>query len=102
MQLMRALRGAFAALLLGLNTLVAFTLMLPPALVKLLAPAGRVRTGCDRILNTLATGWVAVNNAWIALACPAPWQIRGVEGLSRCGGRVAGVAALGPAARLSR
>ncbi|WP_436306429.1 MULTISPECIES: acyltransferase [unclassified Variovorax] len=79
------LRGALSAALLGLNTLVAFTLMVPPALVKLIVPAGSVRTGCDRILNTLATGWVAVNNAWIAPACPAPWRIRGLEGLNRRG-----------------
>jgi len=79
---MPAVRGAFNTLLLGLNTLLAFTLMVPPALVKLLVPADRVRAGCDRVLNGLAGGWVAVNNAWIASACPTPWQVRGVEGLN--------------------
>lgn len=77
------LRGAFTAVLLSLNTLVAFTLMVPPAIVKLLVPADSARRGSDRILNTLAAGWVAVNNAWITAACPEPWQIRGVEGLNR-------------------
>jgi 1-acyl-sn-glycerol-3-phosphate acyltransferase len=79
---MPAVRGALNTLLLGLNTLLAFTLMVPPALVKLLVPADRVRAGCDRVLNGLAGGWVAVNNAWIASACPTPWQVRGVEGLN--------------------
>lgn len=79
---MPSVRGALNTLLLGLNTLLAFTLMVPPALVKLLVPADRVRAGCDRVLNGLAGGWVAVNNAWIASACPAPWQVRGVEGLN--------------------
>ena len=79
---MPALRGALNALLLGVNTLLAFTLMVPPALVKLLVPADRVRAGCDRLLNGLAGGWVAVNNAWIASACPAPWQVRGADGLN--------------------
>lgn len=79
---MHSVRGALNGLLLGVNTLLTFTLMVPPALVKLLVPADRVRNGCDRVLNALAGGWVAVNNAWIAVACPAPWQIRGVEGLN--------------------
>jgi len=79
---MRALRGAIHALLLGANTLLAFALMVPPALVKLLVPGERIRTGCDRVLNALAAAWVAVNNAWIARACPAPWRIRGLEGLN--------------------
>ena len=79
---MPLLRGAFNGLLLGANTLLAFALMVPPALLKLLVPVEGVRTGCDRVLNRLAGGWVAVNNAWIARACPVPWQIRGVEGLN--------------------
>ncbi|MDP9972055.1 1-acyl-sn-glycerol-3-phosphate acyltransferase [Variovorax paradoxus] len=85
MRLMPSVRGALNGLLLGLNTLLAFALMVPPALVKLLVPADRVRAGCDRALNALAGGWVAVNNAWIAGACPAPWQVRGVEGLNARG-----------------
>ncbi|BEP46288.1 1-acyl-sn-glycerol-3-phosphate acyltransferase [Variovorax sp. V15] len=79
---MSLLRGAFNRLLLGANTLLAFALMAPPALLKLLVPADGVRTGRDRVLNRLAGGWVAVNNAWIAGACPVPWQIRGIEGLN--------------------
>ena len=79
------LRGALTAALLGLNTLVAFSLMVPPALVKLLVPANRVRAGCDRALNALAGGWVAINNAWIAAVCPAPWRVQGAEGLNRRG-----------------
>lgn len=82
MSLAPALRGAVNGLLLGLNTLVGFSLMVVPALVKLLVPAERVRAGCDRLLNGVAAGWVAVNNAWIAAACRSPWQVRGLDGLS--------------------
>lgn len=82
MGLAAALRGAANGLLLGLNTLLAFSLMVLPALVKLLLPVARVRAGCDRLLNALAAGWVALNNAWIAAACPAPWQVRGLDGLN--------------------
>jgi 1-acyl-sn-glycerol-3-phosphate acyltransferase len=82
MSLPPAVRGAANGLLLGLNTLVGFTLMVLPALVKLLVPAKRVRAGCDRLLNAVAAGWVAVNNAWIAAAGRTPWQVRGLDGLN--------------------
>ena len=74
-------RGAFNGLLLGLNTLVGVALMVPLAAVKLAVPAAPVRTACDRALNALATGWVALNNRWIATACPAPWTLHGLDGL---------------------
>lgn len=76
------LRGVPVGLLLGLNTLVVSLLLVLPALVKLLVPIERVRAACDRILNALAAAWVSVNNAWIASACPTPWQIHGVKGLN--------------------
>jgi 1-acyl-sn-glycerol-3-phosphate acyltransferase len=82
MSLPPAVRGAANGLLLGLNTLVGFSLMVVPALVKLLVPVERVRAGCDRLLNAVAAGWVVVNNAWIAAASRTPWQVRGLDGLS--------------------
>lgn len=82
MSLPPAVRGAANGLLLGLNTLLAFSLMVLPALVKLLVPVERARSGCDRLLNAVAAGWVAVNNAWIAAAGRTPWQVRGLDGLN--------------------
>jgi 1-acyl-sn-glycerol-3-phosphate acyltransferase len=76
------LRGALTGLLLALNTVIIFTLMVPAALVKLLLPAGAVRLVCDKALNGLASCWVAVNNAWLAVACPQPWQVEGVDQLN--------------------
>jgi len=77
-----ALRGSLTGLALGLNTLVVFTCMVPPALLKLLAPIDAVRQRCDRALNALASGWVAINNAWIAAVRPAArWDVQGVESL---------------------
>lgn len=77
-----ALRGSLTGLTLGLNTLIVSTLMIVPALIKLLVPATAVRRGCDRALNGLASGWVAINNAWIAAVCPAHWDVQGLEGLN--------------------
>jgi 1-acyl-sn-glycerol-3-phosphate acyltransferase len=81
-----AVRGAVTGLILGLNTvLVAFSLVLP-ALLKLLVPLVPVRRAADRALAALASGWVAVNNAWIAAVRPAArWDVQGVEGLNARG-----------------
>ena len=76
------LRGAVTGVLLGLNTLIVFSLMVPPALVKRLVPAHAVRSACDHVLNALASRWVANNNAWLAAVNPAArWDVQGVEGL---------------------
>jgi len=55
--------------------------LLPPALAKLLMPVAAVRRAADRSLNTLASTWVAINNAWIAAVCPARWDVQGVDSL---------------------
>ena len=57
------LRGALAATILGLNTLVISLSLVPPALAKLLLPVKPVRRVCDRLMNALASRWVANNNA---------------------------------------
>jgi 1-acyl-sn-glycerol-3-phosphate acyltransferase len=36
-------------------------------------------------MNGLASLWVGNNNAWIAAADPAPWDVQGVDGLHRQG-----------------
>ena len=76
-----ALRGALTGFTLVLNTLLVTALMVPPALLKLLVPAAAVRRVCDRALNALASGWVAVNNAWIGAVRPVQWDVRGVDSL---------------------
>jgi 1-acyl-sn-glycerol-3-phosphate acyltransferase len=57
--------------------------MLPPALVKLAVPAPR--RWANRVLNALAESWMAVNNAWIALAGNRDWTIPALPGLRRKG-----------------
>ena len=76
-----ALRGVLAALVLGVNTLLVAASLAPPSLLKLLVPVDAVRRGCDHALNALASGWVAINNAWIASVRPARWDVQGVEEL---------------------
>ncbi len=77
-----ALRGGLTGLLLGLNTLLVFSCMVPLALLKRLVPVDAVRSRCDRALNALASGWVAFNNAWIAAVSPARWDVQGVDSLN--------------------
>lgn len=76
------LRGLLAATLLGLGTLIGFALMILPALLKLLIPVESVRALCTRAISGVATGWVALNNAWIAAVGQADWDVSGLEGLS--------------------
>jgi 1-acyl-sn-glycerol-3-phosphate acyltransferase len=76
-----ALRGVLTGLTLGANTLFVSICMIPPALLKLLLPLDAVRRACDHALNGLASGWVAVNNAWMAAVQPTQWDVQGVDGL---------------------
>jgi 1-acyl-sn-glycerol-3-phosphate acyltransferase len=84
-KLLSTIRGAATSVLLGLNTLVVATLLIPPALAKLLLRFPAVRRPCDRLMNALASGWVATNNAWIQFNNPRPWDVRGTDGLNRRG-----------------
>lgn len=63
---LRLFVGCVAAFPLGLNCLLCVVLLLlPVALVKLLAPAqGRLRDGCDRILNRIGELWIDNNQRW--------------------------------------
>jgi 1-acyl-sn-glycerol-3-phosphate acyltransferase len=76
-----SLRGCLTGLILGLNTLLVFSCMVVPALLKRVLPLHGVRVQCDRALNALASGWVAVNNAWIVAVRPVTWDVQGVDGL---------------------
>lgn len=78
-------RGVVAALLLGINTVVTFTLMILPALIKLFVPHQAVRRFSDRCLNGLATGWVSRNSWWMAAVGNTHWDVQGMEGLHRRG-----------------
>ncbi|MDE2367662.1 MAG: acyltransferase [Burkholderiales bacterium] len=75
-----ALRGTITGTVLALNTLLLTLAMVPAAAVKFAIRATAVRRVCDRVLIALASTWVAINNAWIAAASPAPWDVRGIEG----------------------
>jgi len=78
----RYMNPYLAGFLLGLNTLTITLLMVVPALAKLVLPFAGVRTLCDRVLNALASRWVANNDAWIAAVNPrALWDVQGVASL---------------------
>ena len=80
-----AVRGAVTGLVLGLNTVIVASCLVPPALLKLVVPARPVRRLCDRMMNGLASGWVGLNNAWIGAVSPRAWDVQGVQGLHERG-----------------
>jgi 1-acyl-sn-glycerol-3-phosphate acyltransferase len=80
-----ALKGSFASSMLAVNSVTICASLIPVALVKLTLPFGAVRRGADRLLNTLAERWIAVNGWWIALMQRIRWDVAGLEGLRRKG-----------------
>lgn len=78
-------RGLFAAIVLGLNTLIVCLLFLPFALLKLLVPAKPVRKLADICLIALANAWVSINHCWMRAIQKLDWQVSGSEELKRQG-----------------
>lgn len=74
-------RGVIAGFLLGINTVVTFSLMVPPALAKLMLPISGVRRVADSMLNGLAAGWVRRNSWWMLAVGNVRWDVAGMEGL---------------------
>lgn len=76
-------KGCVASVLLTANTIVAFSAMMPFALLKLLLPVMRVRRAMDHALNALAQTWISINGWWIALMQRIEWQVTGLNGLQQ-------------------
>ncbi len=74
-------RGAIAALLLGINTLVWCSLLFVIALIKIVLPLAAVRRVIDRILNAVATAWIACNSGWMHLTQRTQWDVAGIDDL---------------------
>lgn len=74
-------RGIVAATLLAFNTLFWCTLLFVFALIKLAVPARTVRAAVDRVLNAIATRWVAGNSAWMRLTQRTRWDVSGLDDL---------------------
>jgi 1-acyl-sn-glycerol-3-phosphate acyltransferase len=74
-------RGIVAALLLAGNTLLWCSLLFVFALLKLALPLPAVRVRVDRVLNGIATRWIACNSAWMRLTQPLDWDVSGVDAL---------------------
>lgn len=75
------LRGAIAMALLVVNTLFWCTLLFVFALVKFVVPAHAVRVPLDRVLNRIATAWIACNSGWMRLTQRTQWDVTGIDGL---------------------
>jgi 1-acyl-sn-glycerol-3-phosphate acyltransferase len=75
------IRGLIAATLLLVNTLAWCALLFAFAIVKLVLPLRPVRAVVDRILNALATAWIACNSGWMRLTQRAQWDVSGLQGL---------------------
>jgi 1-acyl-sn-glycerol-3-phosphate acyltransferase len=75
-------RGAIAFALLVVNTLFWCSLLFAFALVKLVIPLKAVRPALDRLLNAIATSWIACNSGWMRLTQRTEWDVQGIDTLS--------------------
>jgi 1-acyl-sn-glycerol-3-phosphate acyltransferase len=75
-------RGAIAAVLLVLNTLLWCGLLFVVALIKLLIPVKPVRAAIDHVLNAIASCWISGNSAWMRITQRTVWDVAGVDALA--------------------
>jgi len=75
------LRGLIALTGYTLNTLFWCLLLFPVALVKAAVPNEKWRRHCGRILNLIASQWIAVNNINLEAMNTIRWDVRGIEAL---------------------
>ncbi len=78
-------RGTISAVLLGLNTLFWCLSLFAFAIVKLVLPLRPVRKVVDRILNFIATRWIACNSGWMGLVGRTEWDAQGIDALTYSG-----------------
>jgi 1-acyl-sn-glycerol-3-phosphate acyltransferase len=76
------LRGTIACVLLFFNILLWCTLLFGVSLVKLLLPLQRLRPNLDRMLNGIATRWIAGNSAWMHATQRTQWNVSGIDELA--------------------
>ena len=76
-------KGSLAFLLYVFNTLFFCTFLFLVASIKLLIPWSPLTRQCDRVLNFIATCWIAVNGFNSNLFSRLEWDIRGTQEFSR-------------------
>lgn len=74
------LRGALAALLLGLNTLLCCTPLFIVSLVKLCLPFPAAQRVTDELMRHIHEAWISNNKGWMKLLGRTRWQVSGLEG----------------------
>lgn len=79
------MRGAIAALLLGVNTCFWCVPLFAVSLIKLALPAKPARAAADRLLNAIAHQWIACNSAWMRLTQCTKWNVHGLDELEARG-----------------
>jgi 1-acyl-sn-glycerol-3-phosphate acyltransferase len=75
------LKGCLVFFLLALNVIFASAQLFPMTLIKIIVPLMWWRRVTDRILNRIASNWVAFNSRIIFSFYPIEWKIKGIEKL---------------------
>lgn len=80
-RLLAGIKGCTNSIIIGLNTIIMFSMMIPFALLKAALRVAPVRRFADRCLNALATAWVRINGWWIGASQKIRWDVEGIESL---------------------
>ncbi|MDU9389901.1 acyltransferase [Pseudomonas sp. zfem002] len=75
------LRGALAALLLGLNTVLCCTPLFIVSLFKLCLPFAAAQRVTDELMRHIHEAWISNNKGWMKLLGRTRWQVQGLAGL---------------------
>lgn len=75
------MRGVIASMLLVINTCFWCVLLFAFSLLKLVLPTRTVRIAVDRVLNAIASSWIACNSGWMRLVQRTKWNVGGLEEL---------------------
>ncbi len=78
-------RGILASVLLGANTALHFSALLPLTVIKLLLPFLSVQRTIEQWLIYVSESWTEGNNAWQRLTQPTRWEVEGMACLQRQG-----------------
>ena len=75
------LKGALAALLLGLNTLLCCIPLFIVSLLKLSLPIPAAQRLADEVLRHIHEAWISANKGWMRLMNKARWHVNHLEDL---------------------
>ena len=74
-------RGILSILMYFLNSVLTAVQIFPVAIFKLIIPLKGWRQLCSRLLNTIGSNWISLNNLHMGFVNRINWDVKGIENL---------------------